>query len=291
MFDGVHAGHRLLLDTLRRTAAADGLEATVFTFAGHPAAVLRPDSLPPALLTREQRVEQLRASGVDNVVTLQFTPELARLTAAEFIALLKKDYHVSHLVLGYDTKMGSDRVSEPRHFKAICEPLGIKVACAPQLVLDGMAVSSSAIRRALAEGEVALAAKLLGRPYALTGDVVQGNKNGTKIGFPTANMSLPDSLAIPRNGVYAAWAAVDGMKHPAVANIGVRPTLHDGRGLTIESHLIEFEGDLYGKKLKVEFVERLRDERRFDSLDELARQLSADVSNAIDALKTRPTSS
>lgn len=287
MFDGVHAGHRLLIDTLRHTAASIGLDSVVFTFAEHPASVLRPGSEPPALLTPQQRVEQLRRCGIDEVVTLHFTPELAKLTAAEFVLWLRDNYNVRHLVLGYDTKMGSDRVSSSSQFEAICRPLGIEVSTAPQFVMDGVVVSSSTIRRALAHGDVRLASKLLGRSYSLTGTVVHGNGNGTGIGFPTANLEIPPGMAVPCNGVYAAGAQVDEKVYPAMVNIGLRPTLDDGRGITIEAHLMGYDGNLYDRNIKLEFVERLRDERKFDSLDALRRQLADDAADALAALRTK----
>lgn len=278
MFDGVHCGHRHLLDTLRRIAADEGLQAAVVTFTEHPASLLRPDEQPPALMPLPSRIKVLESAGIDKVITLDFNAELASLTAAEFLAKLKKEHGVRHLLIGFNTKMGSDRVSTLQQFRAICRPLGIKVTQADEYIHpETPALSSTTVRQALSVGDVAGACKLLGRPYRIEGTVVQGNAVGRTIGFPTANLEPAPGIALPAGGVYAAYATVDGSRFPAMVNIGHRPTLDDNRKPTVEAHLLDTDMNLYGKTMAVDFIGRLRDEQKFPSLEALQSQLTRDA--------------
>ncbi len=278
MFDGVHAGHRHLLDTLCRVAADEDLQPAVVTFTSHPAATLRPDMQPPALMPLPERIKALESAGIGRVITMDFTPQLSSLTAAEFLSILKKDYGVEHLLIGFNTKMGSDRIGSPQQFRAICEPLGIKVTQADEyLHPETTAVSSTTVRKAVSAGDIPLANKLLGRPYRLEGKVVHGNAVGRKLGFPTANLEPLPGMALPANGVYAARALVGDLTYPAMVNIGNRPTLNDNREPTIEAHLLDADLNLYDKNITLEFIVRLRDEQKFPSLDALQAQLARDA--------------
>lgn len=280
MFDGVHRGHRHLLDALKHVGEQQGLKTAVVTFTGHPAATLRPGSQPPSLMSLNSRIALINELGIDEIIPLRFTKELASLTAAEFLAILKNKYGVDHLLLGFNTAMGCDRVSSPERFKEICTPLGIKVTQASEFVHpEAHRVSSTAIRRALDGGDVSLAAKLLGRPYRIEGIVEHGNAIGRQIGFPTANIKPEPSVAIPANGVYAALASFDNKTFTAVVNIGNRPTV-GGKSPSIEAHLLDCNDNLYGKQLALDFIERLRNEQKFPSLNDLQKQIARDVSTA-----------
>lgn len=280
-FDGVHCGHRSLLARLKSAAGELGLETGVVTFASHPLATLRPGQVPTSLSTPRLKERLLRQCGVSEVVTLDFDAGLASLTASRFLEMLALKYGVRHLVLGFNTTMGSDRVSGLEEFRRIASGLGMSVEIAPEL---GHGISSSAIRRSIAAGDVEKAAEMLGRPYRLEGRVVHGRQLGRKLGWPTANLEPePSSQTMPGRGVYACRAQVEGDSrcYPAMVNVGTRPTV-DGADamMSVEAHLLDFDGDLYGRRLTLDFIRRLRDERRFDNVGQLAGQLSADAEMA-----------
>lgn len=284
-FDGVHIGHRSLINELGRHARSLGLRPAVVTFSPHPLAILHPGSEPPMLATPELRRQLLLECGVEKVIELPFTPALASLTTAQFLEFLARYHSVRHLLVGFNTIMGSDRVYNLDDFRKIASPLGISVDRASEFAKPdaGCMVCSSSIRRLLAEGNVNDAATLLGRVYMLTGSVVHGNNIGHTLGYPTANISpCPGGQQIPAPGVYACRVSIDDAPddkhdHISMVNIGTRPTVAaDGRQ-TIEAHLFGFNGNLYDHTLTIQFVERIRDEQRFDSVDSLRRQLEADA--------------
>lgn len=272
-FDGVHRGHLAVIDALRREAAARDLRPMAFTFDRHPLSVVRPDRVPPLLTTPRRRDYLLRRAGVEPV-EVEFTPELSHLTAARWLERLRREWNVSLMVVGYDNTFGCDGVGlSISDIMELGREAGIEVKEAP--VVPG--VSSSAIRKALMTGRVDTANDMLGRGYRLEGTVVPGEAVGRALGWPTANLQPVEGMCVPASGVYAAHAVTsDGVMRPAMVNIGVRPTLHDGRPATVEAHILDFSGDLYSKPLSLVFRKRLRDERNFPSIEALRGAIAAD---------------
>lgn len=272
-FDGVHRGHLAVIDALRREAAARDLRPMAFTFDRHPLSVVRPDRVPPLLTTPRRRDYLLRRAGVEPV-EVEFTPELSHLTAAQWLERLRREWNVSLMVVGYDNTFGCDGVGlSISDIMELGREAGIEVKEAP--VVPG--VSSSAIRKALMTGRVDDANAMLGRGYRLEGIVVPGEAVGRALGWPTANLQPVEGMCVPAGGVYAAHAVTsDGVMRPAMVNIGVRPTLHDGRPATVEAHILDFSGDLYSKPLSLVFRKRLRDERNFPSIEALRGAIAAD---------------
>lgn len=278
-FDGVHLGHRYLFEQVSRLAEARGLASLAITFARHPRVVLSADYRPALLSTNEEKLERLRAAGLDACAVLDFDRAMAALTAREFMAdYLKRRFGVEALVVGYDHHFGSDRQTGFEQYRETGRATGIDVIQAQPFKTAEFTVSSSTVRRLLEGGNVERASQCLGYPYELAGTVVEGHHVGHDLGFPTANLrpSCPDKL-VPGRGVYAVEAEAGGMTYGAMLNIGWRPTLGNGAESTIESHIFNFEGNLYGQPLKLRFLHRIRDERRFDSLDALKEQLQNDA--------------
>lgn len=283
-FDGVHRGHIAVLDTLKELASEKGLEPMAFTFDRHPLSLIAPSRAPKAITTLHKKEELLRKAQVTPVV-MPFDEELRSTTALSWMRILKEKFGVELLVVGYDNTFGCDGValsiSDYRDFGA---KLGIEVAEAP--VVEG--ISSSAIRKAIEAGEVEKANDMLGRRFSLPGIVVGGNRLGRTIGFPTANLLTESGIVVPANGVYAAYATLhDGKRHNAMVNIGVRPTIRRGNDTTVEAHVIDWNGDLYGHNVSVSFVSRLRDEEQFKSIDALRAQLVKDREAAGKACDSR----
>ncbi|PTX14342.1 riboflavin kinase/FMN adenylyltransferase [Pontibacter mucosus] len=277
-FDGVHVGHQKILRRVMERARQSNGQSVVITFWPHPRLVLFPEDNKLRLLsTIEERIDQLRSFGIDYLLIIPFTKEFSRTSSRSFITdILVRAINTKVLVIGYDHRFGKNREGSFEHLKARSEQYGFEVEEIPRQDVDDVGVSSTKIRKALEVGDIETANSYLGRPYSLTSVVEQGDKIGRTIGFPTANLALPPThKLIPGNGVYAVWANVEGERYPAMMNIGLRPTV-DGRKLRLEVHLLEFEGDLYGKEMTVHFIEQLRKERKFDSLDSLKQQLEQD---------------
>ncbi len=281
-FDGVHRGHVAVLEKLREVASEEDLQPVAITFDRHPLSLIAPQRAPKAITSVERKAELIRRHGVTPVI-MPFDEKMRSTTARDWMRMLHDDMDVKALVVGYDNTFGSDGVNmSVADYRRIGEETGIRVEEAPY-VPD---VSSSAIRKAVAAGDIALANNLLGRDFTLRGIVVAGNRLGRTIGFPTANLEPAPGIEIPGNGVYAAMATLpDGSKHPAVVNIGVRPTVRRGNALTIEAHILNWKGDLYGHEIKLAFHARLRDEVRFNSIEALRQQIEKDSRQAIFSLK------
>lgn len=277
-FDGVHLGHRFLIDQLKKVADERGLPSAVITFRTHPRAVLHADYQPKLLNTWEEKLAQLATTGVDYCLVLDFTLELSRFSAAEFITkILAEAFRVKALLIGYDHRFGHDRAEGFDQYVVYGKALGMDVIQALPYDNGQTKVSSSEVRRLLAEGEVEQASVLLSYPYSLKGKIVKGHQVGRTIGFPTANLSVEDSRKIlPGNGVYAVWAVLSGKRYKGMLSIGNRPTLDDGNNQSIEVYLLDFSGDLYGKEIEVSFVSKIRDNRKFPSLLALKSQLEQD---------------
>ena len=280
VFDGVHLGHQEILRQLTTGARANQAPSAVLTFSPHPAVVLAGRDL-KCLTTPEERAEICFSLGIETVITLPFTRELAEHSAEDFMAALKNQLGLKKLFIGHDFALGKGRAGNFERLAQIGRSLDYEVSAVEAIRLNGEILSSTLIRQTIAEGAVALAAAKLGRPYTLAGPVVPGDGRGRTIGIPTANLDVPTGKVMPLNGVYACWALVNGEKHRAVVNIGVRPTFTGGEVLPrVEAHLLEYASDLYGQTVRLEFIERLRGEQKFPSIEALVAQIRADIENA-----------
>lgn len=271
-FDGVHLGHQFLLRELREAATARGLEPLAVTFAEHPLRLMAPDRVPALIIPPSRRTELLQAQGVE-VQVLDFNAELQQMTAREFLQMLHDRYGVRLFLLGFNNRIGSDRCgAETLGGQTIG---GVEVLAASEH--PELTVSSSLIRDALAKGDVERAARLLGRPFAIDGEVVRGKQLGRTIGFPTANLLPLPGISIPATGVYLGQVS----DHKAVVNIGHRPTVDSANSpLSIEAHILDFSGDLYNQQLSLRFLRRLRGEQKFPSLAALQTQIQNDIALA-----------
>lgn len=283
VFDGVHRGHQHLLAHLVASAARTSRIAGVVTFRNHPASVLKPDFKPCYITTLEERVRLLRQAGVDLVVPVTFDLELSRLRVRDFVALLMEHLRMRGLVIGPDFAMGHKREGDARLLAELGRELGFSVEVVNPLTDAGVTVKSTAIRQAIARGQMDWAASMLGRSFVLKGTVVRGLGRGRKLGYPTANIEVPQGMAVPGDGIYATWAWVDGRRHMAATSIGTRPTFSEGIR-TIEAYILDFSGDLYHKEVGLEFVHRLRDELAFSSVEALLEQIARDVKATRQAL-------
>lgn len=280
MFDGVHLGHRHILATLAEVARHDGLRPVVVTFDNHPRQVLSADTVRfSRITTNEERNRLLEACGVCEVAVLHFTPALAQLSACEFLQrVLVERLHARALVLGFDNMFGNKGRNDFDRLPALAASLGVRVVEDTAVLCHGDEVSSTRIRRLLDEGDVVGAAQLLGAPYSLSGHVVSGRQVGRRIGFPTANIQPEgEQKMMPAEGVYAVRMRLSGggASYAAMANVGAQPTFGSDQS-ALEVNLLEFDGDLYGQSATVEFIDRLRDIRRFESPEALAAQLARD---------------
>lgn len=277
-FDGVHLGHRQVIDQLVSHARSVEGESVVLTFWPHPAAVLHPESRFALLSTLDEKKRLMAETGIDNLIVLPFTKEFSQISYSDFVRdCLVRRLGIDTLLVGYDNKLGRGGLGRFEEVEALSLQYGFRVKRLEVLAADEQPISSTMIRGLLSEGKVAEAAKLLGRDYSLTGRVVGGNHIGTSLGFPTANLEPDECKFVPCNGVYAICATIGEQQFLGMLNIGSRPTVnHSGEKPTIEANLFGFEGDIYGTNLTISFLEKIRDERRFCSTDELRAQLEKD---------------
>lgn len=290
-FDGIHVGHRAILDTVVARARALSGQAVVLTFDPHPRRVLHPERSPKLLTTLEQRLELLEAAGVDAVIVEPFTREFARTSADLFIRdVIHRRIRPVEVYVGYDFHFGRDREGSMRLLSELGPRLGFSVTIISEVVVDEGDVNSTRIRQVLAEGRVAEAAAMLGRPYTVRGRVARGDQRGRTLGFPTANLD-PENEVLPGAGVYAGRLRLlddgdppRGTSFGAVTNVGTRPTFRAGGEVLAEAHLLDFCGDLYGRRVELSFLVCLRAERRFPSVDALRAQIAVDVEEARDRL-------
>ncbi len=285
-FDGVHRGHRHLLDRVIAAARSFGGDAVALTFDPHPTRVLAPDRASPLVVGLDRKLELLRTSGIDGVVVQRFDLSFASQSPEEFASRVVQGLRAREVFVGEDFRFGRNREGTGATLAEFGASLGFAAQVVPALLDDGVPVSSSRVRATLAAGDLATTAALLGRSYDLDGLVVAGHRRGRTLGFPTANLAT-ESEALPKDGVYAVRVSTLGShelaSHDAVLNVGTRPTFRAGR--SCEAHVLDFNGDLYGRTVRVTFVARLRDERRFDGLDALKAQIAADVTAAREALR------
>ena len=277
VFDGVHLGHRHVLELLKQEAARAQCLAGVVTFRKHPRTVLNPGISIPSITSVEERVRLLQELGIDYVVPVTFTLEVSRITAREFVTLLQTHLRMRGLVTGPDFALGHGREGTVEVLATMGRELGFSVTVAETLSQRNRRVSSTTIRDAIARGDVQTASTLLGRPFALEGMVVRGEgRGGSELGYPTANVQTDPGFAIPGDGIYATWAYIGDQRHKAATSIGVRPTFGEGKR-TVEAHVLDFQGNLYDQSIRLEFTHRLRDEMAFKNVEELKDQIQLDV--------------
>lgn len=286
VFDGVHRGHQQILKALTEGAHAQGAQAVVLSFYPHPAAVLGKREIKYLTPPDEKAALLETHCHADVLITHPFDRAVAVLSPEAFIAKLKKHLDLQKLLVGYDFALGKNRIGDAAYLKEMGKKDGYVVQqFAPLYADDGKIISSTLVRATLADGNLVAVTKLLGQPYALTGKVIPGDGRGRTIGVPTANIAVPPEKALPPKGVYACYAVLNGKKHPAVTNLGVHPTFTpDKVDANIEAHLLDFDGDLYGKELKLEFIDRLRLEKKFDGVEALLKQIYADIAKAREIL-------
>ncbi len=293
-FDGVHRGHRAVLQTMVQAARLAKAPAVVLTFVPHPLTILRPEEAPPLLMSYEQRAELLCGTGAEALVELPFNGELAHTSPATFVQRhLCQQARARRVFVGADFSFGARGAGRPETLAVLGrQACGLETTVVPLLESQGLPISSTRIRQALREGRPALAARLLGGPFSPHGEVRRGRQLGAELGFPTANLVPPTGVVCPEQGVYAAWGRTLGPEgpgpwRPAVANLGRRPTV-DGENVVLEVHLLGFSGDLYGQRLEVAFLRRLRGERRFPNVDALRAQIGRDAARAATILEHSP---
>ena len=279
VFDGVHLGHRYLLDQLTARAKQEACLSGVVTFITHPEKVLKRRDYLPWICTLQERIRLLKEAGVDVVVPITFTRDIANLTAREFVMLLRKNLNMCDLLLGPDFALGKQRQGTPEYLRKIGEELNYHVEVVKPAMLGGEIISSSAIRQLLAEGNIDKVEKMLGRHFSLEGKVGVGDQRGRTLGFPTANIKVQSEQAMPKDGIYVTVTHAQGKQLRSVTNIGVRPTF-DGLKHLIETYIMDFDGKLYGEELRIDLIARLRDEMKFKNVEELIDQMKLDVEQA-----------
>jgi riboflavin kinase/FMN adenylyltransferase len=288
-FDGVHRGHQHLVRFLLERAQASGLAGGAVTLYPDPVRVLRPHEPMQYLTSLEERLELLHGLGLDLVVPLTFTSELAELSPRAFVTLLRHELDMRLLVMGPDNAFGRNREATPERMQEAGAELGFAVEVMPRPLTAGTeaVVSSTSIRAALAEGDLESVARQLGRPYSLRGPVVAGEKRGRTLGFPTANIAVTADRALPAYGVYATWAYLGAEKHQSATSIGIRPHF-DGLSPSVETYIFDFDRDIYDQTLRIELVARLRPELKFDSLEALLEEMHRDVARSREILSRTP---
>ena len=284
VFDGVHRGHRHLIAALVEEARASGLLAGVVTFKNHPVTVLRPGTRVRCLTDVTERTRLLKDLGVDFVAAVGFDLALARLPSREFLRVLSRYLRMRKLVVGPDFAMGRDRDGSVETLPGITTEIGSDFKSVDLVTDPSGLVKSTAIRKQIADGEVSAAGHLLGRNFSITGTVGLGQQRGREMGFPTANLDVDSNLIIPGDGIYATWAHLESGSYMAATSIGVRPTFDDGENRTIEAFLLDFSEDLYHQTLRLEFVQRLRGEEKYDTIEALMAQIDKDVQDTRAAL-------
>ena len=278
-FDGIHLGHRAILGTAVTRARHDKLRALACTFDRHPMEVLQPDRAPLPITTLEERLELIAETGIDTTLVIPFTPAVAGIEAQTFVRdVLVGTLKAREIVVGFNHRFGRGARGDAKLLEALAVTLGFRAHIVPALLVDGVAVSSSEIRAALQRGDLPDAARFLGRPYSIRGEVVRGAGRGRTLGFPTANVKTDRPLGLPV-GVYVCRLTVGGRQHQAVVNVGFRPTFGETE-LAVEAHVLDFTGNLYDERVTLTFVRRLREERKFPSVDALREQIALDVAAA-----------
>ncbi len=286
VFDGVHLGHKYLLSQLAEHARQQNLLSGVVTFRQHPQEVLSPQTRLPFLTDLAERTNLLKNEGVEAIVILSFTSELAQLSARQFVGLLKNYLRMRGLVIGPDFTLGRNRAGNIDSLRTLGQDMNFTVTVIPPIMINGEVVSSTAIRNALANGDMKRVLTLVGRPFSLNGRVTSGAGRGLELGFPTANLDIVPEQALPADGVYATWAYIDGKAYQSMTNVGKRPTF-GGSQRTVEVYVLDYHCDLYGHELKIDIMAQLRSEERFDTADELKKQITEDIKQGRAILNSR----
>ena len=280
VFDGLHLGHQLIVRTVVERARATGSVATVITFDPHPRAVLHPESSPPLLQTLDQKVEGFGVLGIEQTIVIRFDEKFSQIRADDFLRdVVKERLQAKEVYLGCGFAFGHNREGNIELLRRVSQELGFFADEVPEVQLRSQRVSSSKVRRLLTEGKVNLARRLLGRPYGVEGPVERGAERGRSLGFPTANLH-PHNRVIPRDGVYVTGTLIDGQWRRSITNVGVRPTFGADSEPSVETFVMDWAGDLYGDVVRVRFLHRLRDERKFNSVEDLTVQIQKDVRQA-----------
>lgn len=280
-FDGVHLGHQQLIKACVDYARNNQGTAAAYIFDPHPARIIKPAAAPKLLVTPQRKAELLEALGLDLLIYAAFTPQVAQSSPQDFVKqILVDQLHVRQVVVGFNYSFGYRGAGTPEMLKELGNQYGFNTVIIEPVEVNGQIVSSSAIRQALEQGEIEKATEMLGSYPVLSGQVVKGEQRGSKIGFPTANLHVDQEMTIPANGVYAALANIDGVAVKAVVNIGRKPTFHEEFPTTVEAHLIDFNGDIYGREMRLTFFKKIRDERKFSSIEELTAQIGRDREEA-----------
>lgn len=281
VFDGLHLGHQQIMRTVVERAREVGGHPTAITFDPHPRAVLHPETAPPLLQTLDQRLANFEVLGIEQVIVIPFDREFAAHPAEDFLHEIVHDrLHAKEVYLGKGFAFGKDRGGNIELLRKMSSGLGFFADEVPEVRLRGQRISSSKIRELLATGHINLTRRMLGRPYGVEGVIIRGNRRGHTIGFPTANLK-PHNRVIPKYGVYATATLVEGTWRRSITNIGVRPTFENDAEPSIESYIFDFDGELYGDVLRVRFLHRIRDERKFNGIDELKAQIEKDTRRAL----------
>ena len=286
VFDGVHLGHKYLISQLTEQARQQNLLSGVVTFGQHPQQVLLPQTKLPFLTDLDQKTALLKSEGVEAIFILSFTRELAQLSAFQFLSLLKKYLRLQGLVIGPDFALGRNQEGNINLLRKLGQDMNFTITIIPPIMINGEVVSSTAIREALADGDMKRAVNLIGRPFSLHGRVITGAGRGTKLGFPTANLDIDPKQALPTDGVYATRAYIDGQAYQSMTNIGKQPTF-GGKKRIVEVYVLDYPSSLYGRELKIDIIARLRGEEQFDTAEELKKQITEDIKQGRAILNSR----
>ena len=287
VFDGIHIGHQDVLETVRERADVDNLVSVLFGFYPHPLAFLAPEMCPPVLMCLPKRVEILEQIGIDIAIFVNFNERIASLSPDTFVNTVLLDVcRAKHVVVGYACQFGKDREGNAQILEAMGQRSQFGVTVVPATQLNGLPVHSTRIREAIARGDLGLASQLLGRTYSLSGTIVRGDGRGTQLGFPTANIETGEQLC-PPNGVYAIRAKLADRWLDGVLNIGIRPTFN-GTKFQVESHLFDFDEMIYGERIEVFIIEKIRSERKFSNMNALVKQINRDITVADEILSQQP---
>ena len=279
VFDGVHLGHKYLLSELVEQARLKDLISGVVTFKQHPQRLLKPQSSLPFLTNLPQKIKLLKDEGVEAIITLSFTLELAQTGTHQFVSLLQKYLRMCGLVLGPDFTLGRNKEGNVAVLRALGQSMNFSLTVVPEITINGEVVSSTAIRNTLSRGNMRKVHDMLGRYFSLEGRVISGTGRGVELGFPTANLDIDPERALPADGIYATWTYIENQRYQSVTNIGKRPTFGESEQ-TVEVYILNFQGNLYRHELKIDIIKRLRREQRFDTIEELKKQIEEDIKQA-----------
>ena len=275
-FDGVHKGHQVLIEKTATYAKARGIKSAVFTFLNHPINYFVPEKV-KNIFDEKEKERLIEGFGIDYLIDIPFDKAMTQISAEQFVVKILKDkIHAKKIVVGHDFTFARNKEGNVKVLKELGHEYGIEVEIVQPIKINGIRVSSTFIRELISEGRVDEIPQYLGTPYVIEGEIIHGKANGRKMGYPTANISLKDQIIKPKNGIYASRVIIDGKKYFGATNVGMNPTVN-GKYLSIETNILDFDEDIYGKRVRIEFLEKIRDEKKFESLDELRKQLDLDT--------------